>query len=115
MSPKAYELIMQQFDRLVAQKVMPLPLKPNNALKKPKRYRTSTRRIHPYLLTEQEKAQFATPQQRNAVQRLIDHIVRAVKGWVVRTLSKYNATAGIGKRVLKRLMRVIFCIWPKEW
>jgi hypothetical protein len=123
MSPKAYELIMQQFYRLVAQgnaiaikakqraeraEVLTDKEKVGKTDKQIKeleaiyRMRQQDEYI-PYLLTEQEKAQFATPQERNAVKRLIDHIVRAVKGWVVRTLSKYNATAGIGKRVSETL------------
>ncbi|HNC04344.1 MAG TPA: hypothetical protein PLY05_13455, partial [Agitococcus sp.] len=57
----------------------------------------------PYLITEQAKVQQATPQQRNAVQRLIDHIVRAVKGWVVRTLSKYDTTYKMSRRVAESL------------
>ena len=57
----------------------------------------------PYLITEQAKNEQATPQQRNAVQRLIEHIVRAVKGWVVRTLSKYDTTYNMSRRVAESL------------
>ena len=123
MSPKAYELIMQQFYRLVAQgnaiaikakqraeraEVLTDKEKVGKTDKQIKEleaiYRMRQQNEYiPYLLTEQEKAQLATPQERNAVKRLIDHIVRAIKGWVVRTLSKYNATAGIGKRVSETL------------
>ncbi|HNN30079.1 MAG TPA: hypothetical protein PKL36_13635, partial [Agitococcus sp.] len=112
MSPKAYELIMQQFYRLVAQgnaiaikakqraeraEVLTDKEKVGKTDKQIKEleaiYRMRQQNEYiPYLLTEQEKAQLATPQERNAVQRLIDHIVRAVKGWVVRTLSKYDTT-----------------------
>ena len=53
--------------------------------------------------TEQAKVQQATPQQRNAIKRLIDHIVRAVKGWVVRTLSKYDTTYNMSRRVAESL------------
>jgi hypothetical protein len=103
MSPKAYELIMQQFDRLVAQGNAIAIKAKQRAEKAEKDTARQQDEYIPYLLTEQEKAQFATPQERNAVKRLIDHILRAVKGWVVRTLSKYSATAGISKRVSETL------------
>ena len=103
MSPKAYELIMQQFYRLVAQGNAIAIKAKQRAEKAEKDTARQQDEYIPYLLTEQEKAQLATPQERNAVKRLIDHIVRAIKGWVVRTLSKYNATAGIGKRVSETL------------
>ena len=37
------------------------------------------------------------------LQRLIDHIVRAVKGWVVRTLNKYDTTYNMSRRVSESL------------
>ena len=123
MSPKAYELIMQQFYRLVA-KGNPIALKAKQRAEraevltdKEKEGKTDKQikeleaiyearqknEYLPYLLTEQVHQQQTTPQERNAVKRLIDHIVRAVKGLVVRTLSKYNGTAGIAKRVSETL------------
>ena len=93
MSPKAYELIMQQFDRLAAQgnsiaikaeqraeraEVLTDKEKVGKTDKQIKEleaiYRMRQQNEYiPYLLTEQEKAQFATPQERNAVQRLMTY------------------------------------------
>ena len=100
MSPKAYALIMELFNRLVdAKNPIALAAKqraeeaesltdedkqgktPQQILDMEKEALARQKDEYlPYLITEQAKNEQATPQQRNAVQRLIDHIVRAVKG-----------------------------------
>ena len=123
MSPKAYALIMELFNRLVEAK-NPIALaakqraeEAESLTDEDKQGKTPQQILDmekvalarqedeylPYLITEQAKVQQATPQQRNAVQRLIDHIVRAVKGWVVRTLSKYDTTYKMSRRVAESL------------
>jgi hypothetical protein len=123
MSPKAYELIMTQFNRLVEAK-NPIALaakqraeEAESLTDEDKQGKTPQQILNmekealarqkdeylPYLITEQAKNEQATPQQRNAVQRLIDHILRAVKGWVVRTLSKYDTTYNMSRRVSESL------------
>ena len=103
MSPKAYALIMEQFNRLVDAK-NPIALAAKQRAEQAEQNKTRQEDEYlPYLITEQAKVQQATPQERNAVQRLIDHIVRAVKGWVVRTLSKYDTTYQMSRRVAESL------------
>jgi hypothetical protein len=123
MSPKAYALIMEQFNRLVDAK-NPIALaakqraeEAESLTDEDKQGKTPQQILNmekealarqkdeylPYLITEQAKNEQATPQERNAIKRLIDHILRAVKGWVVRHLSKYDTTYKMSRRVSESL------------
>ncbi|HRH92804.1 MAG TPA: hypothetical protein PLW01_12980, partial [Agitococcus sp.] len=116
MSPKAYELIMQQFDRLVkqgnavalaakaraeaAEVVTPTAdTKEAIALAEKQTLQRQQDELLPYLLTQQATLN-ATRSQQSAVTKVIEQVYRAVKAWLYRTLSAHGFD-GVASKLLQ--------------